>query len=150
MEHNKYEKYISKGGEYTTQKPLSSHKPTGAELGPLYTLLEESIIPNSGIRVAVRHILKGRTIHEYPDHIDPHIHDVSKAYVILSEDAGNLEADVTLGKEKYAIKSPAAAFVPAGLEHNIKITKGHGFLIVVMPMKGTYNEHTFPVSKDGA
>lgn len=147
MENEKYGKYVSRGIEGITQN-LVGHKPASAELGPIYILLGENVVPDSDIRVAVRQILKERPKSEYPDHIDHHTHDVSKAYIILSEDPGNLEADVTLGKTRYTIKSPAAAFVPAGVEHNLKITKGHGFLIVIMPMKGTYNEHTFPISRD--
>ena len=146
MEGKKYEKYISKVKD-STSKSLTSHKPTGADLGPLYTLLGEDVMPDSDIRVVARHILKDRTSSKYPDYVDQHTHDVSKGYIILSEDTGNLEAKVTLGEEKYTIKSPAAVFVPPGVEHDIKITKGHGFLLIIMPMKGNYNEHTFPVKK---
>lgn len=147
MEERKYEKYISKVKD-TTQRSLESHKPTGAELGPLYTLLGEDVMPDSDIRIVVRHILKERASKEYPDYVDRHIHDVSKAYVFLSEEPGNLEADVALGKEKYRIKSPASVFVPPGLEHNVKITNGHGFMLIIMPMKGSYNDHTFPVKDE--
>lgn len=146
MESKKYEKYISKVKDATLQS-LTSHKPTGADLGPLYTLLGEDVMPDSDIRVVVRHVLKNRASSKYPDYVDKHTHDVSKGYLILSEDPGNLEANVTLGEEKYTIKSPAAVFVPPDVEHDIKITKGHGFLLIIMPMKGNYNEHTFPVKK---
>ncbi|MDI7259498.1 MAG: hypothetical protein QME90_06220 [Thermodesulfobacteriota bacterium] len=147
MEDKKYEKYVSKVKD-ATQDFLQSHKPTGAELGPFYILLGEDVMPDSDMRVAVRHVLKGRVIAEYPDYVDRHTHDVSKGYIFLSEEPDSLEADVTLGKEKYSVKSPAAVYVPPGLEHDMKITKGHGFLIIIMPMKGTYNEHTFPVAAD--
>lgn len=146
MGNKKYEKCISTVKDIT-KVALASHKPTGAELGPLYTLLGHEVMPDSDLRVVVRHVLSERSSSQYPDYIDEHIHDVSKAYVILSEEPGNLEADLTLGDEKYTLRSPAAAFVPVGVTHNVRVTKGHGFLIIVMPMKGTYNEHTFPVSK---
>jgi hypothetical protein len=148
MGNKKYEKFVSKVKD-TTGTALASHKPTGGELGPLYTLLGENVMPESDLRVVVRHVLKDRVISEYPDYIDEHVHDVSKAYVILSEDPGDLEANITLGGELYQIKSPAAVFVPPYVEHNVKITKGHGFLMIIMPMKGTYNEHTFPIKKAG-
>jgi hypothetical protein len=149
MEFKKYGKYISKGID-TTKSFLESHSPTGAKLGPAYTLLGEEVIPDSDVRVAVRQILRERISSEYPDYIGPHIHDVSKAYIILSEVPEDIEADVTLGEEEYTIKSPAAVFVPVGVEHKIRIKKGNGFMIIIMPTKGTYNEHTFPVSKDKA
>lgn len=148
MAGKEYEKYVSRVKD-ATNSFLQSHKPTGAELGPFYILLGEDVMPDSDTRVVVRHVLKGRAEAKYPDYVDRHIHDVNKSYVILSEEPEGIEADVTLGEERYSIKSPAAVLVPAGVEHDVKITKGHGFLMIIMAMKGTYNEHTFPIKKEG-
>jgi hypothetical protein len=146
MIDRKFKKYISRGKD-TTEKPLTSHKPIDAELGPVYTLLGEEVMPDSAIRVTVRHFLGRKSNAGYPDYVDPHIHDVNQSYILLSEQPGNLEAVVTMGEEKYTLKSPAAAFIPAGVIHSIKVSKGHGFLISIMPMEGNYNEHTFPATK---
>jgi len=146
MKEKEFAKFISTPSG-TDQGSRKAHKSTGSKLGPVYTLLGEEVIPGSDIRVIVRHVLKDREEVEYPNYVEEHVHDVSKAYIILSEDPGSLEADIVLGKDRYEIKSPTAIYVPAGIEHNVQITKGHGFLIMVMPGKGTYDEHTFPVSK---
>ncbi len=146
MKEKEFAKFIS-SPTGTDEGCRKAHKSTGSKLGPVYTLLGEEIIPGSDIRVIVRHVLRDRGVDEYPSYVEEHIHDVGKAYVILSENPGDIEAEIVLGKEKYEIKSPTAVYVPAGIEHNVRITKGHGFLIMVMPGKGTYDEHTFPVSK---
>ena len=147
MEEKKYEKYISKVKD-ATKISFESHKLIGVELGPVYTLLGEDVMPDSDIRVAVCYVLKGRVNSSYSDYVDLHTHDVSEGYVFLSEEPKNLETDVRLSEELYQIKSPVAVFVPPGVKHKFKITKEHGFLITIFPMKGSYNEHTFPVSKD--
>jgi 2-isopropylmalate synthase len=147
MEQRKYEKFISGITDTTdtTAGFIEGHGSGTDSLGPRYRLLWDNIVPDSDIKVLVRHILGISS--EYPDYVERHIHDVSKVYILLSEEPGTLEEEVTLGDEKYAVKSPAAIFVPAGLEHHIKFMKGHGLHIMVMPTKGSYNEHTFPVSK---
>ncbi len=148
MPEGKYAKYVSRVVD-SSKVSFAGHKPSGSILGPLYSLLGEGVMPAADMRIVVRHVLKDRTSKEFPDNIDRHTHDVSKAYVILSEGPEYLSADITLGDETYSVTAPGAVFVPPGVEHNIKLTGGHGFVMVIMPMTGTYNEHTFPVDNAG-
>ena len=147
MRERKYGRYISRmsGTADTKEGVLKFHKSGVDKLGPRYKLMWDDVIPDSNIKVIVRRVQKGTS--EFPEIMDRHIHDVSKAYVFLSEDPEGLEEEVTLGDEKYTVKSPAAVFVPAGIEHDTKILKGYGFHIVIMAAEGNYDEHTFPVSK---
>ncbi len=113
--------------------------------GPRFRLFWDNTVPEADIKVLVRHVLKDRASSEYPDIVERHVHDVSKAYLVLSEEPEGLEIEVTLGDEDYVVKSPGMVFVPPGVEHHIRISKGYGFYILVMPAKGTYDDHTFPV-----
>jgi len=148
MADKKYEKYISRIADPTAKAEgdLVAHRGGYEILGHSFKLLWDNVVPESDIQVLVLHIVKGITT-EYPDFVDRHIHDVSKAYILLSEEPGTLEEEITLGDEKYLVKSPAAIFIPAGLEHHVKFLRGHGLHIMVMPTKDSYNAHTFPVSK---
>ncbi len=50
----------------------------------------------------------------------PHIHTADSAYLLIGE-AGAVTAEVTLGACRFTLESPAAAFIPAGMAHSIRL-----------------------------
>ncbi|MBI3968745.1 MAG: hypothetical protein HY329_24175 [Chloroflexi bacterium] len=119
---------------------LAMHKPT--EVGPLFNYLGSELLADANIRINVRQV--ERVPEGAPSHVDRHVHDVDKCYVLLSDQPGTLEVEVTLGDEQYNAVSPATVYVPKGLPHTIWVKKGPGTFLNILPAGGTYAEHVFP------
>ena len=46
-----------------------------------------------------------------------HAHDVPEVYLLLSPTAGGAEIEVEVGEARLTLCSPAALYIPAGVEH---------------------------------
>jgi len=141
---------------HCVQKPQDSTKEvhTGhrtredqTETMPRWNFCGGSLLPEAPFRVSVRQIKKIPI--DYEPHVENHIHDVDKLYMIVSEEEEGFEAEFTLGDEVYKVKSPATILVPKGVPHAYIPIRGHGFLFLIldMPAKENYDKHTFPLQK---
>jgi hypothetical protein len=100
------------------------------ETMPRLAFCEEGDFPDMPVRVVVRHI-KSVPAH-YEPHTDLHYHDKDELYILVSEDEGDLEIEVTLGDKVYAVESPATILMPKGVAHKYAIKKGHGFVFIIL------------------
>jgi 2-isopropylmalate synthase len=55
----------------------------------------------------------------------PHTHKVSRIYLFLSPD-DSLELEVELEGKRTPVRAPASVFIPAGVEHALRILRGTG------------------------
>ena len=61
----------------------------------------------------------------------------------FNERLEGLQAQVTLGKRSFVLRSPASIYIPAGVRHSYKILKGSGtYTKVVLALGGDYNAVT--------
>ena len=133
----------------STQEVHTGHRTRAdhADTMPRWTFCGDGHLPEAPIRVSGRQIKQIPV--DYEPHVEHHVHDADKLYIIVSEGEDGFEAEFTLGDEVYNVKSPATILVPKNVPHTYIPKKGHGFLFMILdiPAKENYNKHTFPLEK---
>jgi hypothetical protein len=107
------------------------------KIGQNIVLLDDKSYPDAGVRMTTR-VVKGVT--EDPgDYVELHTHEVDQVFIFLGtpEDEESLEVEFIFEDEVYHIKSPTTVFVPKGVPHTQKITRGSGRYITLLK-EGTY------------
>lgn len=107
-------------------------------IGPNVVLLDDASYPNAGLRMTTR-LVRGVT--EDPgEYVELHTHDVDQIFIFLGEpnSEDSLEIEFIFEDEVYNLRSPITVFVPKGVAHTQKITKGSGRYITLLK-KGTYD-----------
>lgn len=66
----------------------------------------------------------------------PHTHKVSQTYMFFSPD-DSLEVEVELEGKRTPVRAPASVFIPAGVEHALRILRGTGTVLSIV-RSGTY------------
>lgn len=141
----KYAKYIKKPYNSTEESHEAHYvKESHLEGMPRWSFCGDGYFPESPIRVVVRQIKK--LPEDYEPHIDLHTHDVDELYIVISEEEGGLEVELTLGDEVYQVTSPATIYLPKDLPHKYAAKRGRGFIFTLVPISCAeqYNQHTFP------
>ena len=114
---SKYEKYI-------VRKPLILEELPAHPKGHYPVFMGMEVVPETKVTIH-GHWRNKKTAPPPPDAptLEPHTHDVDQIYLCLAE-PGATEVEVTLGDEKHRVESPYAIYVPAGVVHAIRNTKG--------------------------
>jgi mannose-6-phosphate isomerase-like protein (cupin superfamily) len=63
--------------------------------------------------------------------VKPHRHPVSQTYVFMSPD-DSLEVEVEIEGERSEVRAPASTFIPAGVEHALRILRGTGTVLSIV------------------
>lgn len=61
----------------------------------------------------------------------PHTHEVSQTYMFFSPD-DSLEVEVELEGKRMPVRAPASVFIPAGVEHALRILRGTGTVLSIV------------------
>ncbi len=131
----KYEKNFVKP---RVSEDIPHHDSTEMDkIGKNIVLLDDMSFSGAGVRITTREV-KGVT--EDPgDYVDLHTHEVDQVFIFLGtpDDEESLEVEFIFEDEVYQIKSPTTVFVPKGVPHTQKITRGSGRYITLLK-EGTY------------
>jgi 2-isopropylmalate synthase len=91
--------------------------------------LSSELVPEADVFITSRSVVDLAEPAE--PNVMPHRHSVSQTYVFLSGDE-SLEVDVEIEKKHRVLRAPATAFIPAGLEHSLRILHGTGTVISIV------------------
>ena len=100
-----------------------------AEYGPRLLHLSEGVVPGADLFITSRSVtaLAGPA----EPNVLPHRHKVSQTYLFFSTD-GSLEVEVELAGERTPVRAPASVFIPAGVEHALRILRGTGTVLSIV------------------
>jgi len=122
---SKVERFIAAPQPAPEEVPYHNMRQAREMLGPQYTYMSGSLVPEADMSFTVRHIEKVPPGFKSED--EPHRHEVSQLYVII----GELTLELVLEDERHEVSGPAAVFIPAGTMHTIHPLSGSGYLAVV-------------------
>ena len=105
-----------------------------AAYGPRLLHLSEGIVPGADVFITSRSVtaLAGPA----EPNVLPHAHEVSQTYMFFSPD-DSLEVEVELEGKRTPVRAPASVFIPAGVEHALRILRGTGTVLSIV-RAGTY------------
>jgi 2-isopropylmalate synthase len=124
------------GGEALIVKPreqahLAHHVESAlpAAYGPRLLHLSEAVVPGADVFITSRSVtaLAGPA----EPNVLPHRHTVSQTYLFFSPD-GSLELEVELEGSRSHVRAPASVFIPAGMEHALRILRGTGTVLSIV------------------
>lgn len=100
-----------------------------AAYGPRLLHLSEEIVPGADVFITSRSVtaLAGPA----EPNVLPHTHEVSQTYMFLSPD-DSLEVEVELEGQRTPVRAPASVFIPAGVEHALRILRGTGTVLSIV------------------
>ncbi|MEZ0388297.1 MAG: hypothetical protein ACAI34_14585, partial [Verrucomicrobium sp.] len=104
---------------------LISSPAAGEATGQRFVILDELRVPDCRRSFTVQRISHA----SLPTPARTHDSDSCILLIGSCEGSAGLEAEVTLGSEKFTVASPASVFVPAGKDHSCRIIGGAGILI---------------------
>lgn len=105
-----------------------------AAYGPRMLHLSEGLVSGADVFITSRSVT-GLSEPAEPN-VLPHRHKVSQTYLFFSPD-GSLEAEVEFEGERAPVRAPASVFIPAGVEHALRILRGTGTVLSIV-RSGTY------------
>ena len=91
--------------------------------------LSDELVPGADVFITSRTVI-GLAQPGEPN-VAPHRHTVSQTYLFLSPD-NSLEVDIEIQGQHRTTRAPATAFIPAGLEHSLRILHGTGTVISIV------------------
>ncbi len=99
--------------------------------------LEKKLFPDTEAYVIVR--TAADVSPDQPGYIDSHAHNVASIYLFLGDGEGltGLRAEVTLDGERHEVSSPATVYIPAGIVHSSRLTRGAGHFCHII-LSGDY------------
>ena len=105
-----------------------------AAYGPRLLHLGEGLVPGADVFITSRSVtaLAGPA----EPNVLPHQHKVSQTYMFFSPD-DSLEVEVELEGSRTPVRAPASVFIPAGVEHALRILRGTGTVLSIV-RSGTY------------
>ena len=130
----KYQKYINspkKGDKILdlTTRPLVSAK--ADELPVKRSIfIDKAMVPETVLYQAMHEV---DNLEKTPEHYQIfHSHDFVETYIFLGRgpDFTGLSAELIMEDEQYEIHSPASVYIPIGVNHKYRMTKGSGILII--------------------
>jgi len=105
-----------------------------AAYGPRLLHLSAGLAPGADLFITSRSVtaLAGPA----EPNVLPHRHEVSQTYMFFSPD-GSLEVEVEIEGERTAVRAPTSVFIPAGVEHALRILRGTGTVLSIV-RSGSY------------
>jgi len=91
--------------------------------------LSDKLVPGADLFITSRTVLDLASPAE--PNVHPHRHDVSQTYVFTSPD-DSLKVEVLLGDRTEIVQAPATVFIPAGLEHALRLLSGTGTVLSIV------------------
>jgi 2-isopropylmalate synthase len=91
--------------------------------------LSEALVRGADVFITSRTVIDLKQPGE--PNVAPHKHSVSQTYLFLSPD-NSLEVDIEIDGQHRTARAPATAFIPAGLEHSLRILRGTGTVISIV------------------
>ena len=100
-----------------------------AAYGPRLLHLSEGLVPGADVFITSRSVtaLAGPA----EPNVLPHTHEVSQTYLFSSPD-GSLEVEVEIEGKRTPVRAPASVFIPAGVEHALRILRGTGTVLSIV------------------
>jgi 2-isopropylmalate synthase len=113
--------------------------------GLRFLAIDHTKYADSPIYIAVRRVTD--VAEAQPEYIDEHKHTKDSLYLFIGDGEGlkGLHAVVRLGNDERQIESPMTVFIPKGLPHSYRLTKGSGTYISIL-LDGNYNASTAAVN----
>ncbi len=100
-----------------------------AAYGPRLLHLGDGLVPGADVFITSRSVT-GLSEPAEPN-VLPHKHKVSQTYLFISADA-SLEVEVELEGARTPVRAPASVFIPAGVEHALRILRGTGTVLSIV------------------
>jgi 2-isopropylmalate synthase len=97
--------------------------------GQRYVMIDERFVHDCRQYCIVRRVPR---LDDYgAGHVDRHTHCCDSLFLFMgnAEDLTGLMVEVSLEEETFPIQSPAAVFIPAGVEHSYRIVGGAGIFV---------------------
>lgn len=117
--------------------------------GDRFVLVDDRFVPGAGQYCIARRIPR---MEEYgAGHVDGHVHHCDSLFVFLGadDDYQGLSVEVSLGENRFPLRSPASVFIPAGVEHSYRVVGGAGTYLNYV-LAGDYNSSLLdPPSAEG-
>lgn len=106
--------------------------------GSRYVMIDERFVSDARQYCIVRDI--PHQLEPADAHVDPHSHSCDSLFMFLGREDGltGLTVEVMLDGQSRTVLSPAAVFIPAGVEHSYRVVGGSG-LYVNHVLAGDYN-----------
>ena len=112
------------------------------ERGKRFVFIDNNNFPQGKMYVIVRAIEDVAEPYE-PARPRSHTVDAAMLFIGIGNDLKGLKAEVALDGENYTLESPACVYIPAGVQHTYRVTKGSGMYIkIVLAPHGDYNAVT--------
>jgi 2-isopropylmalate synthase len=131
-----------RGGEALIVEPreqahLAHHVESAlpAAYGPRLLHLSGGIVPGADLFITSRSVTQLAGPAE--PNVRPHRHTVSQTYLFFSPD-DSLELEVELDGQRSQVRAPASVFIPAGMEHALRILRGTGTVLSIV-RSGAYD-----------
>ena len=106
-----------------------------AAYGPRLLHLGPDLVAGADVFITSRSVTKLEGPAE--PNVLPHRHKVSQTYLFLSPE-DDLEVEVELQGTRTPVRAPASVFIPAGVEHALRILRGTGTVLSIV-RSGTYD-----------
>jgi 2-isopropylmalate synthase len=97
--------------------------------GPRLLHLSGGVVPGADLFITSRSVTKLAEPAE--PNVLPHRHTVSQTYLFFSPD-DSLELEVELEGRRSHVRAPASVFIPAGVEHALRILRGTGTVLSIV------------------
>jgi hypothetical protein len=113
-----------------------------------YIFIDRMSLPQANIYVAI-HQARGLPA-EVPDYQTPHFHNTDEFYFFIGErpDLSGLEGQIKFEGKVHKIVSPAAVYIPEGMAHEYKVTRGQGSVVVLFrSLDYTHTARDFDAAK---
>lgn len=96
-----------------------------------YIFIDGKSLPDASVYVAL-HQARDLPV-EVPDYQTPHAHNTDEFYFFIGNraDLSGLEGQIKFEGKVHKITSPAAIYIPEGMVHEYKVTRGEGNVVVL-------------------
>lgn len=107
--------------------------------GKRTVFMDSRVVPETSLYVIVRDLKK--ILEDKDSHVSVHSHNCDSTFLFLGKERNltGLTCEITLGSEKYVVKSPASVFIPSGLKHSYRLINGSGYYINIV-LSPDYNK----------
>jgi hypothetical protein len=134
------------GGRHEEKRPLRERVELPVKR---YVFINRDSHPEADIYVAI-HEARNLPL-AVPDYQVPHFHNTDEFYYFIgaNSDLTGLEGQIIFEGKMHRIISPACVYIPAGLVHEYKVTKGEGTVTVLFRSRGYTHENHLPDPEKG-
>src|SRR5215470_1452540 len=146
------EKYIVKarpgvlGARFEERRPLRERIEMPVKR---HVFINRDSHPDADIYVAIHEAKNLPAV--VPDYQVPHCHNCDEFYYFIGDEAdlSGLEGQIIFEGTTHRIVSPACVYIPAGVVHEYKVTRGAGTVTVLFRSRGYTHEDRAPDAARG-